>query len=328
MACFHPKTVWRSARHLLKSGKPRIFFKKPNLFYASEKHLDHYKPEEFQIPCGKMCVGCQETYSRAWAVRCWHESKLHEENCFITLTYNDKFLPKEGLRKNDFVLFMKRFRRFLAGNVGQAKRVRFFMAGEYGKEFFRPHFHACIFGYDFPDRRFWSERDGIRLYTSELLSSFWSVPKGFKKRDFPADAVVGESYGFCSVGDVTFESAAYVARYCAKKVRGSEAEAHYRGRQPEYVRMSLKPGIGKNWFLAYKDSVYPDDSISLSGGRKVKPPRYYDKVFEVDNPVAHGKIKQLRKDQARLSPDNTPARLAVREVVKKAQFKQLKRSDL
>lgn len=313
MPCYHPKIVWRSARHLSETGKPRIFFKKPLLFYASPRNVEFYQPEELQIPCGKMCIGCQESYSRSWAVRCWHEASLHKENCFITLTYSDKFLPPNGLRKRDFQLFMKRLRKFLSAGVGQAKRVRFYMAGEYGAKYFRPHFHACIFGYNFPDRKMWSMRENIQLDTSDILSSIWSDPKS------------GEPFGFCSVGDVTFESAAYVARYVAKKVRGNEAEAHYQGRQREYVSMSLKPGIARKWIESYKDSVYPDDSVSMGGGVKCKPPRYYDKVFELTDPDMSANILSVRKDRARLSPDNSPERLRVREKVKLAQVRQLKR---
>lgn len=329
MPCFHPKTVWRNPRYLSrKSGKPRIFFPKKSVSFKTFLFGPRpYPPEAYfpsiaklpdtevlQIPCGKMCIGCQEVYSRAWAVRCVHEASRHDENCFITLTYNDEFCP-DGLVKRDFQLFMKRLRRFIAGaRQGPEGRVSYYMAGEYGSLNFRPHFHACLFGYDFPDRVLFSVRNDVSLYTSRILSSLWSDPK------------TGKSLGFCSVGDVTFESAAYIARYVGKKVRGSKADKHYKGRQPEYVNMSLRPAIGKDWFHAYKDSVFPDDFVLVKGGMKAKPPRYYDKLFELTDPRMSSIIKSDRKYRAGLSPDNTPERLRAREVVKLAQLKQLKRS--
>lgn len=312
MPCYHPRDVWRSPRHLSKSGKPRIFFSKPSLFYASPRHIEFYAPEQFQIPaCKPKCVGCIESYSRSWAVRCWHESLKHDQNCFITLTFNDQFLPKNGLDHRYFQLFMKRLRRYL--DSAGAGRLSYFMCGEYGEKNFRPHFHACFFGFDFPDRVLFSVRDGVRLDTSDILSSLWSDP------------VSKESYGFSSVGDVTFESAAYVARYVAKKVSKAEADSHYQGRKPEYARMSLRPAIAKRWIASYRDSVYPSDAVVLPGGAKVKPPRYYDKSLELTDPAMSSTVKSNRQDRARQSPDNTPERLAVREKVKQAQFKMLMR---
>lgn len=315
MPCYHPQDVVRSKRVCHpKSGKPVSFFGKSRLqrlkfFNATPRHTDFYAPEEFQVPgCKPKCVGCQEDYARQWAVRCWHESKMHDENCFITLTYNDKFVSR-GLDYRYFQLFMKRFRR----SVGQAKRVSFYMAGEMGSQTGRPHFHACIFGFDFPDRKLYTVRNDIPLYTSEMLSGLWSDPK------------TKESFGFSTVGDVTFASASYIARYIGKKAHKNEGE---------FVRMSLKcpsksgkpGGIGKGWFDAYKDSVFPEDAVTFNDGGRCKPPRYYDKAFELTDPVSWATISQVRKDRARNSPDNTPERLRVREKVKQAQFRQLKRS--
>jgi len=312
MPCYHPRNVVRSwARPNKVSGKPIIFFgKSAQKFYnfctSSKEHFRFYRPEVFQVPgCKPKCVGCQEIYSRQWAVRAWHEAQLHEQNCFITLTFSDKFLPKE-LDHFIFQKFMKRFRRSIS------QPVSFFMAGEYGSLNFRPHFHACIFGFDFSDRVLWSVRDGVNLYTSQLLSSLWS------------DVKTGESYGFTSVGDVTFESAAYIARYVGKKAGRSVAELD--GRKPEYSKCSLKRPIGKGWISAYVDSVYPDDAVTLVDGRKCKPPRYYDRFLSLTNENLSFIISSRRKQKMKSSVDNTPERLRERESVKQAQLAQLKRS--
>ena len=135
-----------------------------------------------------------------------HEAQMHENNCFITLTINPEELEKRknkwSLDHREFQLFMKRLRK----KYGE---VRFYMCGEYGEENKRPHYHACLFGVEFEDKELHRVRRGIPLYKSETLNKLWKL-------------------GFCTIGDVTFESAAYVARYIMKKVTGEKAEEHYR----------------------------------------------------------------------------------------------------
>jgi len=334
MPCYHPQDVIRSKRVVHpKSGKPVSFFNKSyrrfkSFWNSSSSHIEWYQPEEFQLAgckykLGYYCVGCIEDYSRQWAVRAWHHSNMFDSNCFITLTFNDKFVPK-SLDHRFWQLFMKRFRKRICFKVpkglGKADRkaylkrygISFFMSGEYGSLNLRPHFHACLFNYDFPDKVLWSVRDSVRLYVSKMLSELWSCPK------------TGESYGFSSVGEVTFESAAYIARYVGKKAQRAELPP---GLRPEYSKCSLKYPIGKEWFLSFQSSVFPCDNVSLPSGDKVKVPRYYDKLLaNLTDAELADKIKSRRKERAKASPDNTPERLAQRESVKKDQLKQLKRS--
>lgn len=275
------------------------------------------------VACGR-CVGCRLEKSRQWAIRCVHEASLHEENCFITLTYNDSHLPPSGgLNKKHFQDFMKRYRKKFP-----SRRIRYFHCGEYGEENGRPHYHAIIFNHDFFDKRMYSVRDGVTLWTSDTLTELWGK-------------------GFCTIGAVTFESAAYVARYVMKKVTGDRAVARYgvidpdTGElkldkdgepvmiQPEYVTMSRgrdgTKGIGYEWYRKFKDDVYPEDEIIIRG-RKMKPPRYYDGLYEEDE-KAYRKLKSERMRKSKKDAANqTAERLAVRETVKKAQLKSLKRS--
>lgn len=282
------------------------------------------KGEFLQLPCGQ-CIECRLERSRVWAMRCMHEASLHEENCFITLTFNDDFVdPIMSLRKSHFQKFMKRLRKNLSAAVGQAKRVRFFHAGEYGEEFSRPHHHAILFGFDFPDKVLKRQREGFNYYESALLSKLWSDPK------------TGESYGFHEISDVTFESCAYVARYCTKKINGPMAEDHYAvvdeqgnvyKREAEFSTMSRRPGIGAGWYEKYKDSdVWAHDRVHIRGSVFTTPPRYYGNKFEITNPIEYTSIKQKRLKRMRENTDNRFERQRVREVVKKAQFGMLKRS--
>lgn len=264
------------------------------------------------LPCGQ-CHGCRLERSRQWAIRCMHEASLHDDNCFITLTYSDEHCPTDGgLHHKDFQRFMKRLRKYFA-----PAKIRFYMAGEYGGKFGRPHFHAILFGINFADREPWQKSpSGSLLYRSALLERLWP-------------------FGYSSLGDVTFESAAYVARYVMKKVTGDLAKAAYEvvatdtgeviDRRPDYNAMSLKPGIGADWFKKFKSDVFPHDRVVVDGS-ETKPPRYYDKLLKRVDPDAFDTIKMLRAiDNADKYADNTPDRLAAKEAVSIAATSQLKR---
>lgn len=265
------------------------------------------------LPCGQ-CIGCRLERSRQWAVRCMHEAQMHDHSIFVTLTYNDDNLPTDlSLNYRHFQLFMKRLRKDFTG-----RNVRFYMCGEYGEDFQRPHFHALLFNCFFTDRKVYSRlASGSTLYTSERLSELWP-------------------YGFSSIGDCTFESAAYVARYCMKKVTGPRAQAHYErvdwatgeitSVTPEFNRMSLKPGIGASWFAKYRKDVYPGDFVVVNG-MKAKPPRFYDNLLKSAGDFDSDLVEFLRYQKAlKSSEDNTPERLAVREKVAAAALKSKVRS--
>lgn len=260
-----------------------------------------------QVPCGQ-CIGCRLERSRQWAVRCMHEASLHKASCYITLTYDGAHLPSHGqLVYRDFQLFMKRLRK-----LTHPKPVRFFMAGEYGDTLGRPHFHALIFGHNFNDKTLIRSKP-VALYKSGSLSALWP-------------------YGFASVGEVTFESAAYVARYNLKKITGEAAAEHYQRTDPdtgeiirlvpEFTRMSLKPGIAGSWFDQFNKEVYPFDEVIVRGN-PVKPPKYYDRLLERIDPDLLDQIKIQREADAELrSHDNTPARLAVKKICAQARASQ------
>ena len=192
-------------------------------------------------------------------MRMQHEASLYEDNCFITLTYDPEHLPEDqSLNKRHFQLFMKRLRR-----AHPKTKIRFFHCGEYGDEKGRPHYHACLFNYDFADKIHCATYNGYPVYTSEHLSKLWGM-------------------GLTQVGSLTFQSAAYVARYICKKVKISqytydnykpdyveELQKKYNiidenGEvlheiEPEYATMSRNPGIGNAWFEKYKSDCYPSD---------------------------------------------------------------------
>lgn len=235
-----------------------------------------------------------------------HESQLHEENCFLTLTY--AVVPEDGsINVKHHQDFMKRLRRSMA-----PRRVSFFHCGEYGEEFERPHYHTALFGYEFPDKRKWKVRNGHQLYISEELDKLWG-------------------HGYCTIGALTFESAAYIARYCTKKINGRQAVEHYTRvlptgeivtLHPEYITMSRRPGIGKRWLETFTTDVYPDDVVIVRG-KESRPPRYYDKQHEALDAEAHRRVeldRLVRGNTREQKYQRTPERLAVRQQVTKAQL--------
>ena len=165
---------------------------------------------------------------------------------------------------------------------------------------------------------------GDKLYTSKLLESLWP-------------------YGISSVGDVTFQSAAYIARYCVAKRTGDAAKSWYACDEfvdehgevrnsvtPEFNRMSLKPGIGSRWLEKFKTDVYPRDYVVVNGV-KVKPPKYYDVLFEREDPGTFSEIvanRELQMDTLikRDHLEYWPDRMNVKEQVHLARSNQLLRS--
>lgn len=295
MPCYHPMKAWRSMDpddYNPATGKYKMTF---NL----AKGLKH---TEVDLPCGN-CIGCLEDRARIWAIRCIHEASLHKENCFITLTYNGEHIPENGsLNKHDFQLFMKRLRKRYVSKI-----IRYYHAAEYGSNLDRPHHHACIFGFDFQDKYPWSVRKDIVLYRSPSLESLWR-------------------YGYSSIGDVSSESVSYVTRYLVKKQFGKHAEEHYKGRLPEFNTMSRRPGIGRGWYDKYKDDLYNYDRCVVRDKFVVKPPRYYDNIYDLENPEHLAELKQERIAKAKQKPDNDWKRLEVREKVAKLKIERSKRT--
>jgi len=291
MPCFGPLTAYRP-----KGREGRLVF-------------DKRKGETgvaMKLPCGQ-CHGCRLERSRQWAMRCMHEKRLWDASSFVTLTYDDVHLPSDGyLRKDDLRKFMYRIRKeFGAG-------IRFFACGEYGDILGRPHYHVLFFNLDFPDKRFYrNAKRGEPLFTSPALDRCWAM-------------------GHAPFGEVTFESCAYVARYCMKLITGKYADILYGDMQREFCVMSRRPGIGSGYFDRYgRSEVYVHDSVVVNG-MAVRPPRFYDTRFAVDGDFSLVEsrearlesIKRKRRRMASLHRSNqTSRRLRVREVVSLAKLK-------
>lgn len=233
---------------------------------------------------------------------------MHDENYFVTFTYeqNPRTLKHEDVQK-----FFKRLRK--------NQSFRYFVCGEYGDRNDRPHYHAIMFGLHLQDLKVISERRGNQLYESPYLTKMWG-------------------HGFVTIGRVTFDSAAYVASYCTKKITGDKSTDHYErldletgelyALKPEYARMSLKPAIASTWLAKFGNSdVFAHDHVIVNG-RAQRPPRYYDKyldTFDAEKLLSH-KTKRKLKSQLTNQKENTFQRLRTIETYSKAKHKLKERT--
>lgn len=295
MPCYHPLQAWRSI-----TGSNQVVFK-------IEKGLPG---TELELPCGK-CIGCRLDKAKDWAVRCMHEASLHKQNCFITLTYDDFHLPEGGtLVKKHLQNFFKRFRDLLFRvndkDKSKTPTIRYYAVGEYGSQLDRPHYHVLLFGFAFPDCVLFRQKGKSRLYVSGVLQALWP-------------------HGFCSIGELNFDTACYCARYVQKKYIGDNPDDHYQGRIPEFALMSRKPGIGFGWFELYHDDIYNADRCVLSNGLITRPPKAYDKKLKDIDPERMHRLQEERHERAVNCPDNSPERLAVRKEIQQLKQKELQR---
>jgi hypothetical protein len=302
MPCYHPIRGYRSKNVRPDTGKAPVVFGTGGWANPSDP---------VAVPCGQ-CIGCRLEKSRQWAIRIMHEASQWEDNSFITLTYDEDHLPSDGsLNKSHFQKFMKRLRKKYP-----SKTIRFYHCGEYGEQNFRPHYHAAIFNYCPDDKKLDQGFDNPNLYSSRELELLWP-------------------YGYNTVGELTFDSAAYIARYVTKKITGEKAKEHYsrvnpdsgeyHSVLPEYATMSRRPGIGRDWYDKYNGETYDNDSVIMRG-MEMKPPKYYDNLLEQHQPLKFEEVKKQRlKERSKYMNEQLPERLEVREKVKTAKHNLNKR---
>lgn len=297
MACTDPKYAYPAGFH--PSGKPKLTFKRP----------DDFTGDPQPIPCQR-CDSCKLDHAKEWATRLCHELQTSLIGSFLTLTYRDADLPADGSLSLDVLQkFIKRLRKYL-----EPRKIKFFACGEYGEERKRPHYHVLVFGYDFPDKRFWSRtKAGSKLYRSATLEKLWT-------------------FGFSSIGEINFQTAAYTARYTLKKTRDFreyERLDYESGElvklKPEFITMSN--GLGKDWWTKYRGDTDKDFLLAGEAEFRVKVPRYYDKLREKEDPDSLVLIKERRKVRGEeyCAKEGTRERLKAKAVVRKAQVKMLHR---
>lgn len=236
---------------------------------------------------------------------------MHAQKSWITLTYADEHLPDDySVSVRTVKMFMDRLRKAVL-----PARIRFFACGEYGEQYFRPHYHICIFGWDFPDKYLWRKSPaGFLLYRSPLLERTWG-------------------FGHSEIGELTKASAGYTARYMLKKVGGEYAEERYTRLHPitgeivqvrsEFISMSNRPGIGRPWYEKYSSDAFPSDFVVVDGKRHPIPRYYLKQLKETDSNIANAVVGARIVRAKEHADNNTPERLATREELQELRAKKL-----
>lgn len=258
-----------------------------------EKVVAKHGKKLLTINCGQ-CIDCKLQKAREWATRCMLEAKEHKDNYFLTLTYDNEHLPitpkidmETGeiipnewvatLYPKDLEKFWKRLRDHWKRKHGVEVGIRYYECGEYGEKKDRPHYHAIVFGLPIndlkPDHK---SKRGNMNFISEEIQKIWGK-------------------GIVAVGDVTWESCAYTARYITKKQTGKGSYIYeLEQKVPEFCNMSRRPAIGKAYFEKNWQSIYENDELYIKtkkGVKGVKPSRYYDKLFDV---IDHEKMDIIK----------------------------------
>lgn len=171
------------------------------------------------------------------------EATQYSDNAFVTLTYDEKSLPilapsgLSSLMPEHLRNFLKRLRKKVS-----PVRIRFYACGEYGETTERPHYHAALFNLPTCERGRTLRRVGSgRPLWAECCS---------------VCLMVGETWGLGDVdlGILETASAQYVAGYVTKKMTHRQ-HPWLKGREPEFARMSNRPGIGADAMFEVADTL-------------------------------------------------------------------------
>lgn len=258
---------------------------------------------EQTVPCG-YCLGCRADQARDWSIRIMHETQMHNSAWFLTLTYSNERIPQHGsLYPPDLQRFFKALRRERPSGT-----VSYYACGEYGEHTQRPHYHAVLYGVDFLDRHIHRDSHSGPVWRSKTLESHWP-------------------HGLSEFSTVTPASASYVAGYVRKKVSKRADPNHYTrvdpdtgeliDLQPEFNRMSLRPAIANRWIKKFWKEVYPRDEV-IFDGRKLRPPRYYDKWMDNHYPDIMFDVRYTRDQNAEALQEQ---KLAAKEKIHHARVK-------
>lgn len=314
VSCYNPKIRIADLNKWEKAADGHLFH--PAIIIGEEQKNDletlqkysggHYKKEI--IPC-RNCIGCKLDSSREWANRGYLEAQNYDKDevWFVTLTYDEDHIhmpeiieTKEGftftkeewwkgnLELHDLQLFFKNLRKKCPGI-----KLKYMAAGEYGEEGQRPHYHAIIYGLKLDTNDLYNPRiiNNEVYYQSKLIESCW-----VKRED--DDTVT--SRGISNVSQASWNTIAYTARYITKKINGNGSEELYAamGQRKEFFVCSTRPGIGHDYYMQHKNEIYSTDSITIKNKKGIttcKPPKYFDDLYEKENPKRMKEIKAKRE---------------------------------
>nr|DAM15699.1 MAG TPA: Replication associated protein [Microviridae sp.] len=302
------------------------------------------------LPCGQ-CPACKMTAASSWANRMEMELPYHKNAWFLTLTYDDDHVPwsynnelgidintgevtVENLTLNfkDLQDFWKRLRRYMEyhgtaeyeiiveedGTQKLKPKFCYFASGEYGGKTKRPHYHAIA--YDIPikenELKVYKKKNGIVYYNCEWLNKIWGN-------------------GHLVIAPAEWKAMAYTARYTTKKIYGKGAKEKYleMGILPEKCLMSKSPAIGARYYYDHAAEIYEKDKIQLKNGKVCKPPRYFDKLFDLEHseakPLSDKEIEGMEDTTIKAESEELKAiKRERRKIANDTLFAQLKQTGL
>lgn len=305
MSCYKPLIRLYNPDDREQSGRVYSLARFSQLSGKQLKYEDlMYNPKIMLIPCGQ-CIGCRIRQREDWTTRIELEARDYpkEEVWFITLTYDDDHVPgmitktgeimrkvqytwKPGEKRpssiqillyEDIQKFLKRLRKAYRG------KLRYFVAGEYGEQTARPHYHMVLYGWRPTDLENLYKIHHNGYYNSKWLAELWGM-------------------GQIQIAQAVPETYRYVAGYVTKKmyeIDGKKANQYYElGQTKPFACMSLKPGLGDHYYQEHKAEIWRQGYIQCSNGKKAQIPRYYEKQMEAENPERLWRIKQTRQKNA------------------------------
>lgn len=335
MSCYKPLIRLYNPDDREKSGRVYSLARFSQLCGKQLKYEDlMYNPKIMLIPCGQ-CIGCRIRQREDWTTRIELEARKYpkEEVWFITLTYDDDHVPgmivktgeimrkvqytwKPGEKRpssvqillyEDIQKFLKRLRKAYRG------KLRYFVAGEYGEQTARPHYHMILYGWKPTDLENLYKIHHNGYYNSKWLANLWGM-------------------GQIQIAQAVPETYRYVAGYVTKKmyeIDGKKANQYYElGQTKPFACMSLKPGLGDQYYQEHKKEIWRQGYIQCTNGKQAQIPRYYEKQMEAENPERLWRIKQNRQKKAmqqkrlQLEGQDYKAVLETKERVTKKQTKK------
>lgn len=311
MVCLNPKAVKFQWYNKIDEKTGEVYkTKRPKFLRFWEKQDETTD----WIPCGK-CEGCKIDKANDWATRTYLEAQNHTYNAFLTLTYDPVHLPKrKSLQKADLQKFWKKLRKRLA-----PQKISYLACGEYGSLTRRPHYHAAVFNYWPKDAKPYKHNEvGDMLYTSNELQKIWGK-------------------GFIIIGNTTYESAAYIARYVYKKAYGADKFPIKNGKEPEFITSSKRPAIAKNYYFEpYKWlKIIRNNGVLIptKTGVKLKPiPQYLRQKWKENAREDYYIWQQTQKDNLIQNQQNILSKTdknygEYRRQNKETKLEKLKRLD-
>lgn len=191
------------------------------------------------VPCGK-CYQCKRQDRNNWSMRVYDEIK---KGTFITLTYSDEYLPKDGkLVKKHLQDYIKRLREQIR-KIAYGYNVKYFAVGEHGGKFGRSHYHIII-----------------------NINDIDSIKKAWK-------------FGFVYVGKVTGASIHYCTKYLQKQIGEKKKDKERR----EFRLMSKGLGklYLKRYGDYHKENLLLYRIVH--GKKYTLPRYYKDRIFDKEN---------------------------------------------